>query len=179
MKLYGDGKEHDRNEVLMKLGLEFCLSDAEMAEMLPSGRQGRFDNRVAWSKSHLKQAGVFESAGRGLHRITKRGFEVLKKSPARIDIKFLDQFDEYKAFRARSMKKETDISGDSAVQESTPEELLDAGYKQLRGTLAAELLGGFKSEVQRIDDRLRAGCGDGYELRNQTCRFRLLFRRLK
>ena len=63
LKLYSDGKEHDRNEVLTKLGVEFCLSDAEMAEMLPSGRQGRFDNRVAWSKSYLKQAGIFESAG--------------------------------------------------------------------------------------------------------------------
>ena len=154
LKLYSDGKEHNRNEVLTKLGLEFCLSDAEMAEMLPSGRQGRFDNRVAWSKSHLKQAGIFESAGRGLHRITKRGLEVLKMSPARIDIKFLDRFDEYKAFRARSGKKETDIQGDSAVQESTPEELLEAGYKQLRGTLAAELLQQVKQGTPTFFERL-------------------------
>lgn len=154
LKLYSDGKEHGRNEVLTRLGVEFHLSDAEVAEMLPSGRQGRFDNRVAWSKSHLKQAGIFESAGRGLHRITKRGLEVLKMSPARIDIKFLDQFDEYKAFRARSGKKESDIPGDSAVQESTPEELLEAGYKQLRGALAAELLQQVKQGVPAFFERL-------------------------
>lgn len=142
LKLYGDGNVHDRQDVLTKLAAQFSLSDEEMAEMLPSGRQGRFDNRVAWSKSHLKQAGLFESAGRGLHRITKQGIDVLKAPPAKIDIKFLDQFDAYKAFRSRSVKKDFTASPeiDIGTQESTPEELLEAGYKQLRGALAVDLL---------------------------------------
>lgn len=140
LRHYADGKDHSKTEVAAALGQELGLSAEDLAEMLPSGGQGRFDNRLAWAKSYMKQAGLLENVGRGIHRITQRGLEVLAAPPERIDLKFLDRFDEFKAFKAKSGKKEVDNAIDSAVQESTPEELLEAGYKQLRRTLAAELL---------------------------------------
>lgn len=154
LRYFADGKEHSKQEVLSELAKEFGLSDAEQKELLPSGRQGRFDNRVAWAKSYLKQAGFLDNVGRGIHRITQRGMDVLASNPPRIDIKYLEQFDEYRAFKARSGKKEADNSADSVVQEGTPEELLEAGYKQLRATLAAELLQQVKAGTPSFFERL-------------------------
>lgn len=139
LKLYRDGHEHSRTELLATLAREFGLSEPDLAEKLPSGRQGRFDNRVAWAKSHMKQAGLIDSVGRGVHRITTRGAEVLANPPEIIDVNFLRQFEEYGAFRNRFKKREGDIS-ETAVLENTPEELLEAGYKQLREALASDLL---------------------------------------
>lgn len=154
LRYCADGKEHSKHEVLSALAKEFGLSDVELAELLPSGRQRRFDNRVAWAKSYLKQAGLLENAGRGIHRITRRGMETLAHAPQRIDIRYLEQFDEYKAFKARSGKKEVENGVAYVEQESTPEELLEAGYKQLRVTLAADLLQQVKKGSPAFFERL-------------------------
>ncbi len=75
-----------------------------------------------------------------------RGADILKKSPTRIDNKFLTQFDEFRAFRTRKGNVSVDdaIPGENEVEESgtslTPLEQVEGGYKELRETLADELL---------------------------------------
>jgi hypothetical protein len=39
------------------------IADADLREMLPSGTQTKFDNRIAWAKSYFVQANVLESQG--------------------------------------------------------------------------------------------------------------------
>lgn len=53
-----DGREHPNQETLEALAQQFGLSADERAELLPSGKQPVFVNRVAWAKSHLKGAGI-------------------------------------------------------------------------------------------------------------------------
>ena len=89
-------------EVRAALAVEFQLTEADLAELLPSGRQATFANRVAWAYSYLKQAGLISSPRRGTYEITTRGREVLAKNPARIDIPFLSRFPEFQAFRQPS-----------------------------------------------------------------------------
>lgn len=48
-----------------KLATQMQLSEADRSELLPSGRQSRFTNRVHWAASHLRAAKLLESAGRG------------------------------------------------------------------------------------------------------------------
>lgn len=36
-----------------RLGDKFALTSEERAQLLPSGRQRKFDNRVAWATTHL------------------------------------------------------------------------------------------------------------------------------
>jgi restriction system protein len=78
---------------------EFKISDADQEELLPSGRQAKFSNRVAWAKSYLQQAGLLVSPRRGYFQISDRGREALKTAPAHIDIKFLEQYPEFVEFR--------------------------------------------------------------------------------
>lgn len=139
LRYCADGEEHSNRDAVPALAKEFGLSAEDLAELLPTGRQGRFDNRVGWAKSYLKQAGLLEFTGRGIFRITPRGHEVLKKKPARVDMKYLEQFPEYAAFREGS-KRDGGIQELAKPTEATPEELLEAGYKQLRAALAADVL---------------------------------------
>jgi restriction system protein len=154
LRHFSDEKTHMKDEILTAVGKEFGLSDDELGELLPSGRQSRFDNRVAWAKSYLKQAGLLDGVARGVHRITPRGMKVLSDPPAKIDRKYLEQFEEYQAFKSRSNKREDSGVDVTAIQESTPEELLEAGYKELRANLASELLLQVKSGSPGFFERL-------------------------
>ena len=50
LRIAGDGKEHSLAEARVALGSEFNLTQVEQDELLPSGRQSRFANRVASAK---------------------------------------------------------------------------------------------------------------------------------
>ncbi len=139
LRYLGDGKEHPNQETTEALAIEMKLSEADRAAVLPSGQQAIFSNRVAWAKSHFKSAGLIESTGRGVYRITARGREVLAKNPKRIDLRFLDQFPGYREFRAgKKAAVATPVPIDVAAM--TPQEHIDLGYQQIRDDLASELL---------------------------------------
>jgi restriction system protein len=76
LKYTADGREHRQSESADALAQHFNLTDADRKELLPSGRQTRFDNRVAWAIVYLRKAGLLESTRRGLFRITGRGREI-------------------------------------------------------------------------------------------------------
>ena len=114
LQAFGDGEEHSTRDVRDRVALVLRLSEQDLGETLPSGKQTRYANRVAWAHVYLKQAGLLDSPRRGHYRITERGRAVLSAPPARIDIQFLMQFPEMVAFRSRrSHDGETDADGDS------------------------------------------------------------------
>jgi restriction system protein len=49
LQVASDEREHSLSDAIDTLVREFRLSPEERAELLPSGRQARFDNRVAWA----------------------------------------------------------------------------------------------------------------------------------
>ena len=72
-----DGELHPAKEVREKVATEMGLTDSDRAEMLPSGKQGIFDNRVHWARTYLDKAGLIETPVRGKYRITDVGREAL------------------------------------------------------------------------------------------------------
>lgn len=46
-----DGKLHSSKEVCEFIAQEMNLTDEDRTELLPSGKQSTYDNRVAWAKS--------------------------------------------------------------------------------------------------------------------------------
>ncbi len=146
LRLCADGKDHSKHDAVPALVRDFSLSQADLEELLPTGRQGRFDNRVGWAKSYLKQAGLLAITGRGVFRITARGSATLLESPARIDIKYLERFPEFQAFKTVSRKADNTVEVEENIStQATPEELLESGYRQFRSALAADLLQQVKS----------------------------------
>lgn len=140
LKLIGDKKEHSMRESIEKLGNEFDLTDEDRKALLPSGIQKVFDNRVNWSKTYLKKAGLLENKRRGYFNITDEGLKVLEQNPPKIDINFLMQFPGYVEFRTGGKDKPV-TTDDTPV---TPEEILENSYQNLRNNIAQELLSSVK-----------------------------------
>jgi restriction system protein len=135
------GSESISNRTFIdQLAQQFQLTEADRKELLASGTQSRFENRVYWALVHLRRAGLIESAGRGFNRITERGREILHQSPSRIDLKLLNQFPEFRAFRGARAVEATTIP-DSSDSPTSPQERMEAAFAELRETLVTELLG--------------------------------------
>jgi restriction system protein len=101
LKLAADGATHHLADLREKLADQFDLTEAERTELLPSGRQAVFSNRVAWARSDLGVAGLLESPSRGFLRITPRGSQLLASSPGALDRQFLFKYPEFAAARQR------------------------------------------------------------------------------
>lgn len=147
LRLLEDKQEHSLQQVIDSLTNQFNLSQEEQRELVPSGKQGIFHNRVGWARTYLKKAGLIESTRRGFFRITERGLQALRQKPEKIDVKFLDQFDEFRQFRA--IKREKPTSSEEEELETTPEEALANAYQDLRNELASELLQQLKESSPR------------------------------
>lgn len=154
LQFIADNKEHTLREIINGLADVFKLSEEERKELLPSGKQPVFDNRVGWATTYLKKAGVVETLKRALYHITARGQEVLDKKPDRVDIKFLEQFQEFKDFRARKGKPQDRDTARNEKGDVNPEELFESAYKDLQETLVAELLDIIKGCSPEFFERL-------------------------
>ena len=71
-----DGQLHRSREVKDTVAGVFSVSEKERAEMLPSGKQQLFDNRIGWTRTYLKKAGLVQSPSRGIYVITPVGRQV-------------------------------------------------------------------------------------------------------
>ncbi|MCZ2343478.1 MAG: restriction endonuclease [Bacteroidales bacterium] len=149
-----DGQERSIRDLTNILADRFQLTAIERQELLPSGEQTIFGNRVAWVKSHLKNAGLIDNPSRGKTRIADAGLGVLTQNPSSINCRFLKQFPSYRQFIGQSLDKPIANmeAPDCTLAESiaTPQELMDSSFQALRKATGEELL-----------DRLRK-CSPGY-----------------
>ena len=71
-----DGAAYKIKDIYNILEKRLNLTEDDLAEMLPSGRQTVFKNRVGWAKAYLLKAGLLESPERAIITITEAGKEV-------------------------------------------------------------------------------------------------------
>lgn len=150
LRLAHDGNEHRLADCRPQLAEQFALTTEEQLELLPSGQQSRFNNRVAWAKVYLERAGLLAKTRRGYFRITDPGIAVLRDPPGRIDIQFLKQFPSFEDFRSKTPEE----TSDESVDEKTPEESLQIAYQTIRDSLAIELITLVKSATPIFFERL-------------------------
>ncbi|HIK22401.1 MAG TPA: restriction endonuclease [Thermosynechococcus sp. M3746_W2019_013] len=169
LRYLADGEQQRLRDLIDHLAQEFSLTVEERRQLLPSGQQPIFDNRVGWARTYLKKAGLLESPRRGWVQITERGREVLAQNLDRIDIDFLKQFEEFRAFIAQSST--TTVTNDVMPSDDTgsPEELLEQAYETLKQNLLAELLEQVKEASAAFFERLvvellvRMGYGGSFQ----------------
>jgi len=141
LHFYGDGKEHSIQEAVDELAKIFELSDEDLKKLLPSGKRTTFYNRVGWARTYLAKSGLLKMSRRSYYEITDRGKQVLTDNPPRIDMKFLEQFPEYIAFK-KSKRKVQKLTNDikETDEQRTPEEALEDAYQEIRDSVAQDLL---------------------------------------
>lgn len=133
------------SDVINTLADEFQLTPEEREQLLPSGKQATFTNRIHWAKGYLKQAGLLRYPARSHFVLTDEGRKVLDSHPERIDNKFLVQFEAFQEFRSRkgtqSAEKTAEEQDPVNTEDATPDEQLRAAHKTIGDALAADLLG--------------------------------------
>ncbi|TEW52794.1 restriction endonuclease [Psychromonas sp. RZ5] len=156
------------SDVTELLAEKFNLTKEEKTQLLPSGRQAVFTNRVGWAKTYLVKAGLLDSTKRAHFIITSLGLKALKSSE-KINNHYLKRFDDFNAFTKQKNNddkiKETNIPDNIA----TPDELLRASYKQINDALSVEILSRTRKvtpaffEQLLIELLLAMGYGDSNE----------------
>ena len=142
-------------DVVERLAEALSLTAEERAQLLPSGRQSLFANRVHWAKTYLNKAGLVEITRRGHFTITDRGRRALETNPSRIDNSFLAQFEEFKNFVKGSQEAEEFQSQDSLENQSeTPDEIMREAHRQIDASLARDLLDRVRSAPPDFFERL-------------------------
>jgi restriction system protein len=155
LRFIGDGQVHSKHEAVEYLADEFELTEEERKELLPSGKQGLFDNRLAWAKTYIKQGRLIDSPKWGFFVITERGKQVLAENPKKIDVKYLERFPEFIEFRQRGKEREKkELTQQVTRFETNPEEALETAYQELQENLASELLENIKNCPSDFFERL-------------------------
>jgi restriction system protein len=154
LRLASDRKEHPLRAATELLADELSLTNEERNELLPSGNQAVFANRVGWARTYLKQAGLIDSPRRGSFRITQRGLDFLQEKPIRVDVKLLERFPEFLEFRNRRRERESTSIPALTESGATPEDSLAAAYQTLRADLEAEVLQQVKESSPAFFERL-------------------------
>lgn len=144
------------SQVVEQLADHLGLSTEERSELLSSGKQTVFSNRVHWAKTYLNKARLVEITRRGHFKITARGQEVLRSKPSVIDNHFLMQFEEFREFREKSSvaSVQDNLAAVPAIedQKQTPDEIMRLAHRQIETALEQDLL-----------DRVRTAPPDFFE----------------
>jgi len=144
-----NGREWPLRELRDRVAAGLKLSSEDLAELIPSGRQGLFANRANWACVYLKQAGLVRTVRRGIYQITERGQQALRDNPASISNEYLRQFPEFldflqRAFGGKTVQDEPGShrsnAGKVEAEDQTPDEQVRSGYQRARAGVATELL---------------------------------------
>ena len=148
LEFAADGDEHTLRDAIGLLADHFGLTSEEREEILSSGLQRTFDNRVGWARTYLKHAGLLDSLRRGCFKTTEQGLAIpAEKSQKKNGMKFLENVESIRKFRQRNRLKKQH-------EPTTPEEQLEKDYGRLRHELAAELLSTVKKSPPEIKSNI-------------------------
>ena len=168
-----EAEERNGRDTQAALGSHFGLNANELAQRIPSGTAFLFANRIGWAKTHLKAACLIEAPSRSVYRLTARGRELLATNLTFVNLSVLRRYPEYNAFRSGGASGESTAtvtpSTVEALEQRTPDDLIDEGYRLARAALSVELRerilamspAGFEQLV--IDLLTAMGYGGAYE----------------
>ena len=150
--------EISTSEAVEALAKELGLTEDDLKEMLPSGIQATFVNRVGWASTYMKKAGLLEATRRGFYQITDRGKDLLETQPKTINVNLLKQYPEFLEFQqlkgTRSGDKAHEYKGPLDISTATPSEALETAYENLRDELSDELLSRLKKISPAFFERI-------------------------
>lgn len=164
-----DGSVRSAKEMRVLIANEMKLSDEQLSELIPSGKQTTFSNRVAWAKTYLNKAGLLSIPKRGYYQITEEGKKALS-SGEKIDLEYLERYESFRVFHSYNNADGVSFNQESILEkDESPMEILDSAFKQVNNTLASELMDQvmqlssteFESLVVRL--LLQMGYGSGID----------------
>lgn len=139
LKFSADGEVRLKN-LIEHLANELKLTESERTELLPSGQQTVFVNRVGWAKTYLSKAGLIIATRRGHFCISELGKKVLNSNPPEINLGFLMQFEQFRQFKQKTSEIEEQEHEKQTEKNYTPDEIMRSAHNKVEAALAQELL---------------------------------------
>lgn len=139
-----DGKMHTLKDIKQVAIQQKNITSEELQEMLPSGRQARFDNRIGWAATHLKHAKLVESPKRATFCLTERGRKALIDRNGDIDDNYLAQYKEFQEFR----KTNGTVKNEAVSENETPDDVFEDAFVKITQDLQDTLL----QEIMKLKD---------------------------
>ncbi|MFN3198203.1 MAG: restriction endonuclease [Bradymonadia bacterium] len=126
-------------DVYVAVAEHFQLTDDDRRQMLPSGKQHVYKNRVGWAQDRLKRSGFSESAKRGFWRITPLGVKALTDNPDGFDADTLQSL-----CKINKQDSKAAVHAEALIppvmESKSPLERLHEAMKEMRESLRVELL---------------------------------------
>jgi restriction system protein len=163
LKMIEDGRPHHQRDVRTTLAQHLNLTEADLAELLPSGTNTLYHDRYSWAKTYLHKAGLISLPSRGLVQINDLGLATVTSGIGRIDRNYLRQFPGFVEFRAaKRVEGSTEQANLVAVvpqaaddsQGLTPDEIFEATYFDLRQEIERQLLDQIRDASPRFFEQL-------------------------
>lgn len=140
-----------RVQIRERLSQSFALTEGDLQDMVPSGTQTRFDNRIYWALSYLKRSGLLHTESPGRFSITSSGTDLLSKQTGDIEINYLKglidkirqpTLDAEEAHQTSATDEILAVQDGIPVdvEEATPDEQIALTYAQLVEKLTDDLL---------------------------------------
>ena len=151
-----DGVELPLRDTRARVAETEGLTPEDTREMLQSGLQTAFANRVGWAMTYMVHAGLVERVRRGVHRLTAEGRRVLSSTPDRIDLQTLNQYPSFVEWYRRKGGPggRRGEEGSHEAPTETPEEALGRAADQLRKQVQEELLGRVREASPAFVERI-------------------------
>ena len=171
LSAYADGERPSLADVRRSVAKAAGLTDEDIRETVPSGRQTTLTNRVSWAVVYMERAGLLKRIGRGVYTLTEDGARLLARNPPRIDINVLREYPAYANWKrtAEASRPDDRAAPRQAVEDTeTPEEVLERVALALGDELRADLLNRVRNAepafleriVLKLLSAMRYGGGD-------------------
>lgn len=145
-------------EVYEKLAEHFQLSEQERSELLPSGTQAVYQNRILWAHDRIKRKGYSSSPRRGLWKITDAGVRYMVSHPRPLtaqEIQALARIDgEKSGGRTLEDGNRSSVTNDGLATSHAPEERIESALHELRESVAHDLLSAIAESSPRFFEKL-------------------------
>ena len=147
-----------------KLANLLHLDEDTRGQMLPSGKQRTYQNRIGWASSYLRAAGLVQTPARGDWAITDAGRLFLTHHAGAIDVRVLETIPAFSASRRTQSEHLDDVSAvplasagaqRTAVETATtPDEQLDLAHRSIVDAVAEELTRSVQNTTAEDFERL-------------------------
>ncbi len=162
-----DGQAHTLQQIREAVAVALGVTEEDQQQLLSSGKQTTYSNRVAWALTHMGKAGLVARPARGQYALTQRGQDVLAQHPERVDMNVLARFAEYQEFRRHKVSNKTvDAAGITPiVDELSPSEAVGSLVQAADAAVASDLLDRVLAQppafLERVALRLLKAMGYG------------------
>lgn len=156
LQAVSNGATHNIADLYELLADQKKLTVEDRAELLPSGRQFTYRNRIAWARTYLRKSGLLEAPGKGKVRITPAGLELLGNPPAKLNVAFLKKYPGFLEFHSGNSSASAGqlIESAGANNDETPQETFERLHKSLSTQLEIELLDQIKAAPPQFFEKL-------------------------